>query len=168
MQILIVYRNNRNFKSACMWKTNQCKLSAILISRAVGFILLDLVDRQDNLSRLPGECRCFQCHRRALTGVRKVVQQLLFDRRVIIVHDFIILRLIIRNRKLQLVLNQLFGLLGQELRRDISGHSIPIALFFQLIDRRKMLFTISTNVHALAVCLNGCTERIVRVSFCFF
>ena len=54
------------------------------------------------------------------------------------------------------------------MRRDISGHRIPVAFFFQFIDRRQVLLSISSDVHALTICFDGCTKRIVWISFRFF
>ena len=110
--IFVVDSNNRNLKGSGMRIANQCKLCAILIGRTVSFRFLDSVDRQNDFRRLSRKCRCFQRHGRTFTGIGKVVQQLLFNSRIIVVHDFIILRLIIRNCKLQLIFNKLFRLFG--------------------------------------------------------
>lgn len=145
--------------------TDQCKPGAILIGGAISLGLLDLIDWQDNLRGLARESRRFQGHGRSFDGISKIVEQLLFDRRIIIVHDLVILRLIIRNGKLQLILNQLLGLLGKELRRDIPRHRVPVAFLLQLVDRREVLFAVITDIHTLAVGLDSCAKRLSGSAF---
>ena len=147
--------------------TDQCKPGAILIGGAIRLCLLDLIDRQDNLRGLTRESRCLQGHGRSLNRISKIVEQLLFDRRIIVPHDFIILGFVIRDSKVKLVLDQLLGLLGKELRRDIPRHRIPVALLLQLVDRREVLFAVITDIHTLAVSLDSCAKRVVRIRFCF-
>ena len=115
--------------------TDQCKPGAILIGGAVSLCLLNLIDRQDNLRGLARESRCLQGHGCSFNRISKIIEQFLLDRRIIVPHDFIILGFIIRNSKVKLVLDQLLGLLGKELRRDIPRHRVPVALLLQLVYR---------------------------------
>ena len=144
---------------------NQCKLRAILIGRAVSFGFLDLVQRKNNFRGLARKCRGFQRHGRTITLVRKVEQHLLLDSRVRIVHDLIILSPIICHGKVQLLFDQLFRLLREELRRYALRHIVPVTFPFQLVDGRKMLFAIRANVSALAFCRNSSAKGIVRIVF---
>ena len=117
--ILVVDSHDGDLKGTCMRITDQCKPGAILIGGTISLCLLDLIDRQDNLRGLARESRRFQGHGRSFDSISKIVEQLLFYRRIIVPHDFIILGFVIRNSKVKLVLDQLFGLLGKELRRDV-------------------------------------------------
>ena len=103
--ILVVNSHNGNLKGTCMRITDQCKPSAVLIGGAIRLCLLDLIDRQDNLRGLTRESRCLQGHGRSLNRISKIVEQLLFDRRIIVPHDFIILGFVIRDSKVKLVLD---------------------------------------------------------------
>ena len=161
--ILVVHRDNGNLKRACMRVTNQCKLRTVLIRRAICFGFFYLVQRKNNFCGLTRKRRSFKRHGRSIALFSKVQQHLFLDSRISVVHDFVILGFVISSRQLQLLFDQRQRLLRKELGRNALGHIVPVAFPLQLIDGRKVLFAIFSDVGALAFRSNGSAKRIARI-----
>ena len=144
---------------------NQSKPSTIFVRRRINLFLTNVSKRKDDLASLARKCRCFKRHSIAVALIGKVDQHLTFDGRIRIRHNLVILRLIISQCQIKLILNQLIRLLRKKLGRDGSGHSVPIAFFFELIDGGKMFLAIRSQIFTLTICLNGGTKRIIGVIF---
>ena len=98
-----------------------------------------------------------------ITRICKIEKKLSLNRRICIIHDFLILILKISISKIELSLNQRHRLFRKKLGRQVDRLLLPIAFFFQFINCREMVFTIFPNVMRLTVCFDGCAKRIVRI-----
>ena len=56
--------------------------------------------------------------------------------------------------QIQLLVDKLDRLLRKELGRKVFAHLVPVALFFQLVDRRKLLIAVGVDIVTLAISLN--------------
>ena len=98
-----------------------------------------------------------------VTRVCKIEKKLSLNRRIRIIHDLLILIIKISISKIKLSLNQRHRLFGKKLGRQVDRLILPVAFFFQFINRGEMFFTIFPDVMRLTVSFNGCTKRIVRI-----
>ena len=98
-----------------------------------------------------------------VTRVCKIEKKLSLNRRICVIHDLLILIIKISISKIKLSLNQRHRLFGKKLGRQVDRLVLPVAFFFQFINRGEMFFTIFPDVMRLTIGFDGCTKRIVRI-----
>ena len=98
-----------------------------------------------------------------ITRICKIEKKLSLNRRIRIIHDFLILILKISISKIKLSLNQRHRLFRKKLGRQVDRLVLPISFFFQFINRGEMIFAVFPDVMRLTIGFDGCAKRIIRI-----
>ena len=161
--VLIVNDQLWDLECSTMRIANQHNAFAILIIRSIDLIVFEFVDRQEDLILLSRKSSSLQMYSGRVTRVCKIEKKLSLNRRIRIIHDFLILIIKISISKIKLSLNQRHRLFGKKLGRQVDRLILPIPFFFQFINRGEMFFTIFPDVMRLTISFDGCTKRIVGI-----
>ena len=136
--IFVCNRQDRNLKCSAMRISNQCKLSAGLITRSIDFIVFKSVNRDDDVIPLTRKSSSFQTDSRGVTTFCKLFKIILLDCWVIESRDLLEFSLLICLGKIELFLDHLKRLLSKKLRRQSILPIIPVSFIRTLVNETKL------------------------------
>ena len=157
--VAIVHHEFWHLEGAGVRESNQDDLLAVIIVWSEDLVILQRIDRKDDVGLLPRHVGGFQRHSVGITLVGEFLKQLFLDYGVGKMTDLVILQPGSIKSNAQLLLRQLGALLRQHLRWQVTRPSFPIAFLTQDVDGRMLLLA-SGRIDVVGLLGDGTFERV--------